>query len=219
MESSLVASLEFPHEARSLRKWNPSRLSAVAMPLWDHKSIKKAEQSDHVDCSFFVNFALTSLNVSNLLNLTILGSKMNVFGSTSGHCSVDNHVLIVTRGVIEANIPPLTLSLRDHRITDVGLEYICRAIIGQKTLFHLDLDGNDIVGRNISLLGLSDHDCSLVSVNLSCNPLIKAAGMTIAYDMRTNKSLLRLRLNNSGLSLSVIIALATTELVRMVARP
>ena len=145
-----------------------------------HKSIKMAEQSDHVNCSFFVNFPMKSLNVSNLLNLTILGFKMDVFGSTSEYRLADNHVLIVTRGVIEANIPLLTLSLRGDRITDVGLEYICRAIVGQKALLRLELDGNDIVGRNISLLGLSDHDCSLVSVNLSCNPLIKATGMTIA---------------------------------------
>ena len=135
---------------------------------------------------------------------------MNTSGSSSDERLDDDHVVAIARGISSSNVPLLTLSLTNHRITDIGFDTICSVIVMRRQLLHLDLDGNSIEGNNMSVLGLSNRECSLKKLNLSNNPLSKTAGMRIADDMRTNTGLVSLEIRNNGLCLSVIIALATT---------
>jgi hypothetical protein len=113
-----------------------------------------------------------------------------------------------------------TLSLRNHSITDIGLSHICAKTTLSSSgsggsssaikLRTLDLEGNDIEGKNIADLRLESSECTLESLNLSYNPLAVGTGMTIANAVRTNRSLHTLTLNSCSFPLNTVIALATT---------
>ena len=168
--------------------------------------------SNKYDYLFLMDAGISSLVLSNLQNLTIPGSKLNTYGNTCDNRLGDDHILTLTKGLLAARIQLQTLSLRNHFISDIGFDLICSEIIEKRKLLELDLEGNNIsgAGTGISGLRLDAADTSLTSLNLSCNPLITAAGMAIANALRTNHVLTKISLNNCGFNLNVIVAIATT---------
>ena len=159
---------------------------------------------------FFASVAVSSLTVTNLRCLIIPGSKLNLQGLSCDSRLDDSHILLLTKAILVAGVHLENLSLCNHRISDKGLALICSDVIGPQKkvqqLFHLNLEGNDISGTNISELLLDTEDCPLLSLNLSHNPLDLTAGMIIADGLRTNRNMQSLILNNCGFELSVIVA-------------
>ena len=166
------------------------------------------------DYKFFTSVAVSSLTVSNLRCLIIPGSKLNSLGLSCDSRLDDSHILLLTRAILVAGIQLENLSLCNHRISDKGLAFICSDIVSsqkkERHLFHLNLEGNEICGLNISELLLSTEDCPLLSLNLSHNPLDLTAGMIIADGLRTNRNMQSLVLNNCGFDLRVIVAFGVT---------
>ena len=170
------------------------------------KSLKGFVKWEH---AFFMDVGVTSVMLSNLQNLTIPGSKLNAYG-TSCNCRLDDdHISALVKGLLSANIQLQTLSLPNHNITDKGFDIIC-SDVADRHLLHLDLEGNSICGNGISGLSLDSGKSSLLTLNLSCNPLTIAAGMEIADSLRMNYKLSEINLSNCGFNLNVIVALATT---------
>ena len=174
------------------------------------KSVTKSDEKHEADSANIWTVAIFSLEISNLLELTVHGSKENDSKHFSSNRLHDSHVQAIVKGLMIANISLHTLSLKNHRITDIGFESICSSIANRNELLHLDLSQNSIHGENMSALQLSNTSCPLLSFNLSCNPLCRTAGMVIANDLRTNHKLLTFEASNCGLNLSAIIAIATT---------
>jgi hypothetical protein len=157
----------------------------------------------------------------------------------------DADVAVLVEALTQAhgdNVFLRTLSLRNHRITDDGFALICQKLVQGPpggvgaTLRALDLEGNDIEGKNVGDLRLESQDCHLEALNLrylstarhhkfflfvaylffifsptrSHNPLILGAGMAIANAVRANRSLHTLSLRACGFPLNTVIAIATT---------
>ena len=98
---------------------------------------------------------------------------IEIAGSSSFRM-VDNDVAVLMDALTKAQGDDVflsVLSLRNHNITDVGFSYICAAAVGGQTqgqtttgitLRVLDLEGNDIEGKNMSELRLENsHECML----------------------------------------------------------
>ena len=98
---------------------------------------------------------------------------IEIAGSSSFRM-VDNDVAVLMDALTKAQGDDVflsVLSLRNHNITDVGFSYICAATVGGQTqgqtttgitLRVLDLEGNDIEGKNMSELRLENsHECML----------------------------------------------------------
>jgi len=100
---------------------------------------------------------------------------IDIAGSSSFRM-VDNDVAILMDALLRAqgtDVFLTVLSLRNHNITDVGFSLICAStvgghVFGQPTtgitgvLRVLDLEGNDIEGKNMAELRLEhSHDCML----------------------------------------------------------
>ena len=174
------------------------------------RSVTKSDEKHEADSSSIWAVAIYSLEISNLHELILHGSTENGSKLFSSNRLQDSHVLAIVKALKIANISLRTLSLTNHRITDIGFESICSSIANRNEVLHLDLSQNSIHGENMSALQLSNASCPLLSFNLSYNPLCRTAGMVIANDLRTNHKLLTLEASNCGLSLSAIIAIATT---------
>lgn len=174
------------------------------------ETLLSPNDANSADYKFFTSVAVSSLTVSNLRCLIIPGSKLNSLGLSCVTRLDDSHILLLTKAILVAGVHLENLSLCNHSISDKGLAFICSDIIASqkkaKQLLHLNLEGNDITGANISELLLNTEDCPLLSLNLSHNPLDLTAGMAIADGLRTNSNMRCLLLNNCGFDLSVIIA-------------
>lgn len=145
--------------------------------------------------------------------------SIEISGSSSFRM-VDADVFVLMDALAKAqggDVFLIQLSLKNHNLTDVGLSHICAKTSlngggGQSSikLQILDLEGNDIEGKNVADLHLESGDCTLESLNLSYNPLAVGTGMSIANAVRTNRSLHTLTLNSCSFPLNTVIALATT---------
>jgi len=87
----------------------------------------------------------------------------------------DADVAVLVEALTQAhgdNVFLRTLSLRNHRITDDGFALICQKLVQGPpggvgaTLRALDLEGNDIEGKNVGDLRLESQDCHLEALNL-----------------------------------------------------
>jgi hypothetical protein len=107
--------------------------------------------------------------------MTDVVEVIEIAGSSSFRM-VDNDVAILMDALMRAqgtDVFLTVLSLRNHHITDVGFSSICTSTVGGHTLGQpstgitgvlrvLDLEGNDIEGKNMSELRLEhSHDCML----------------------------------------------------------
>lgn len=63
------------------------------------------------------------------------------------------------------------LDLRSTNLTDAGLIQLCSGIMGNKTLFHLNLSKNDITQSGIEKFAPILFRTSLTELDLSLNPL------------------------------------------------
>jgi hypothetical protein len=98
-----------------------------------------------IEYVFFKDIGIASLRISGLQKLIIPGSTISSSGRSYERRLEDDDIFILTNGLIDSKIRLDTLSLRNHRISDVGFETICSDIVS-KGLRTLDLEGNDIEG-------------------------------------------------------------------------
>ena len=142
------------------------------------------------------------LAISQCTFIKIDGTKL---GSTRID---DDYLSCLLESLVAANIPLESLILKNNRITSLGIinslsNYICLG-----TLNYLDLEGNDLDGHCIPYFALSQADCPLISLNISCNPHIAApGGMVLADALLVNHRLQHLFVNNCGFDLTTIIAI------------
>jgi hypothetical protein len=104
------------------------------------------DEKNLIEYVFFKDIAITSLRLSGLQKLIIPGSTISSSGSSNEKRLEDDDIFILTNGIVDAKIRLDTLSLRNHRISDVGFESICSDITSKQQLRTLDLEGNDIQG-------------------------------------------------------------------------
>ena len=118
---------------------------------------------------------------ASLLTTNNVVEVIEIAGSSSFRM-VDNDVAILMDALSRAQGTDVflsVLSLRNHNITDVGFSYICASTMGGHSqgqpssgitgvLRVLDLEGNDIEGKNMSELRLENsHDCMIGKEPLS----------------------------------------------------
>lgn len=155
-----------------------------------------------------VNEVSRRLVVTNLDSLSIDGSEYFRF--------TDELVHVMTESLLVCKISLRGLSLRHHRITDVGAVEICQLILPEfeemRPLRQLDLEGNDIESTGCSSLRdcLLSSNCALETLNLSWNPLESAGGQFLSEALSSNRSLKSLKLANCDFCLSTLIAISTS---------
>jgi hypothetical protein len=104
------------------------------------------DEKNLIEYVFFKDIGITSLRLSGLQKLIIPGSTISSSGRSYERRLEDDDIFILTNGLADAKIRLETLSLRNHRISDVGFETICSDIVSKGSLRTLDLEGNDIEG-------------------------------------------------------------------------
>lgn len=144
---------------------------------------------------------MTSLSDSESEDLEIDGSK-------SDFRIDDNFLHQLVEHIIASGLQIRRVTLRNHRITSVGIKRHFSKLYDQGYITSLDLQGNDVDGRCLPSFQLSSHDCPLESLNLSYNPLIGAeGGMVLSECLHGNGRLRHLYLNSCGFDLTSMIAI------------
>lgn len=149
-----------------------------------------------------------SLQISDLTDISIKGCEYFRF--------TDGHVHIMTEAILKCKMSVRVVSLRNHRITDVGAIQLCQLILPPSVdmlpLLELDLEGNDIESTGCHALRecLQSANCNLQLLNLSWNPISSEGGFMLSEAMPSNHSLTTLKLANCDLNLSTLVALTTS---------
>jgi hypothetical protein len=157
-----------------------------------------------------------SLELNRVKRLTVKGTDLAVRFT-------DKEVINLIEMFSAAQVRLEEISLPFHRITDVGFEEILRLLKpalfaesqssqtrADSALLSINLEGNDINGDFIDNSPLvSKYECSLLSLNLSSNPLSSKGQYAIANMILNNQVLKHLIVDSCGFELNELILLSS----------